>query len=98
MSSRLSVCLLTRDEQRNIERAIRSVEGVADEVVVADAGSTDRTVEVARGLGARVVPFSWDDDFARGRNVAIGQASGDWSSGSTRTRNCYPPVAIGSGR
>ena len=55
MSSRLSVCLLTRDEERNIERAIRSVEGISDEVVVADAGSTDRTEEIARGLGARFV-------------------------------------------
>jgi hypothetical protein len=78
MSSRLSVCLLTRDEERNIERAIRSVEGIADEVVVADAGSTDRTEEIARGLGARFVPFSWDDDFGQGRNVALGEASGDW--------------------
>jgi glycosyltransferase involved in cell wall biosynthesis len=40
MSNRLSVCLLTRDEGRDIGRAIRSVEGIADEVVVADTGST----------------------------------------------------------
>ena len=78
MSSQLSVCLLTRDEERNIERAIRSVAGVADEVVVADAGSTDRTAEIARGLGADVVPFSWDDDFSAGRNFALGHAKGDW--------------------
>jgi hypothetical protein len=78
MSSRLSVCLLTRDEERNIERAIRSVEKVADEVVVADAGSTDQTGEIARSLGARFVPFAWDDDFSAGRNLALAEASGDW--------------------
>ncbi len=78
MANRLSVCLLTRNEGRNIERVIRSVAGVADEVVVADAGSTDRTAEMARGLGAVVVPFSWDDDFSEGRNVALGRASGGW--------------------
>ena len=78
MSSRLSVCLLTRDEERNIERAIRSVRGIADEVIVADAGSTDRTVEVAVGQGARVVPIDWDDDFGAGRNAALEAALGDW--------------------
>ena len=76
--SRLSVCLLTRDEERNIERAVRSVAGLADEVLVADTGSTDRTIEIARGLGAEVFPFAWDDDFSAGRNDVLGRASGDW--------------------
>jgi hypothetical protein len=51
---------------------------VADEVIVADTGSTDRTVEVARGAGARVLVVPWDDDFSEGRNAAIAEASGDW--------------------
>ena len=78
MSSRLSVCLLTRDEERNIARAIGSVAGVADEVIVADAGSADRTGEIAGGLGARFIPFAWSDDFSEGRNLALRQASGGW--------------------
>lgn len=78
MSRRLSVCLLTRNEGPNIERAIRSVGGVADEVVVADTGSTDGTRETARGLGAEVFSIGWDDDFSAGRNFALGRATGDW--------------------
>jgi hypothetical protein len=78
MSTRLSVCLLTRNEEHNIELAIRSVQGLADEVIVAESGSTDRTAEIARGLGARVIPFTWDDDFSAGRNVALAAATGDW--------------------
>lgn len=78
MSNRLSVCLLTRNEERSIEQAIRSVEGIADEIIVADTGSTDRTVELAQGAGARVVSIPWDDDFSAGRNSAINEASGDW--------------------
>ena len=78
MSSRLSVCLLTRDEQRNIGRALRSVAGLADEVIVVDAGSTDQTGEIARSLGATLVPFAWSDDFSEGRNLAIRRASGAW--------------------
>jgi hypothetical protein len=78
MANRLSVCLLTRNEEHNIARAIRSVAGAADEVVVAESGSTDRTAEIARELGAKLVAFAWDDDFAAGRNAALAQASGDW--------------------
>ncbi len=78
MSIRLSVCLLTRDEVGNIERVLRSVEGVADEVIIADTGSTDGTVRRARELGATVVPHVWSEDFSSGRNAALAAASCDW--------------------
>jgi hypothetical protein len=74
----LSVCLLSRNEEEHIGRALRSVAGVADEVVVADAGSRDRTPRIATELGARVLPFGWDDDLAAGRNFLAGQARGKW--------------------
>jgi glycosyltransferase involved in cell wall biosynthesis len=74
----LSVCLLTRNEEKNIVRVLRSVAGVADQVIVADTGSTDATVRLARELGAVVHPFTWTDDFAAGRNFALRQAAGDW--------------------
>jgi glycosyltransferase involved in cell wall biosynthesis len=53
----LSVCIIARNEEKNLPRAIASVRGLADEVVVADTGSTDRTVEIARELGAVVCHF-----------------------------------------
>lgn len=74
----LSVCYLTRNEAAILPRSIRSVAGVADQVVVADTGSTDGTAEVAAEEGARVFAFTWDDDFAAGRNFALAQATGDW--------------------
>jgi tetratricopeptide (TPR) repeat protein len=74
----LSVCLLTRNEAKNIVRAIQSVVGLADEVLVADTGSTDNTVALAQEQGARVLAFAWDDDFAAGRNFALNQAKSDW--------------------
>ena len=70
----LSVCLLTRNDEEHLARALRSVAGVADEVVVADTGSRDRTVQIATELGARVLQFAWEDDFGAGRNFLIGQA------------------------
>lgn len=54
----ISVCIITRDEERNIEACLESV-AFADEIVVVDSGSTDRTVEFATEFGARVIqqPF-----------------------------------------
>jgi len=74
----LSVCLITKNEEKNIARALRSVKKVADEIIVADTGSRDKTVEIARTLGANVCQFVWIDDFSAARNFAISQATKDW--------------------
>lgn len=74
----LSVCIIARNEEKNLPRALASVRGLADEVVVANTGSTDRTAEIARELGAVVCHFPWRDDFSAARNFAIDHARGDW--------------------
>lgn len=74
----LSVCLLTRNEADKLERVLGSVKEVADEVIVADTGSTDATVEKAEALGARVARVAWDDDFSQGQNQALDQVGSDW--------------------
>ncbi|MBI4788178.1 MAG: glycosyltransferase family 2 protein [Chloroflexi bacterium] len=73
----LSIIILTRDEERHIRDCLASVRDFADELLVFDSGSLDRTVEIAREMGARVEarPF---DDFAKQRNAAIAAAHGDW--------------------
>lgn len=74
----LSVVILAKNEQQNIERCVQALSW-ADEIVVVDDGSTDRTVELAVAAGARVVsnPF---ESFARQRNWAMSQAAlkNDW--------------------
>ena len=72
----LSVAIITCDEERNLARTLASV-AFADEVVVVDSGSTDRTVEIARSFGARVFIREWPG-FAQQKNFAIQQCSGDW--------------------
>ena len=74
----LSVCFIARNEEANLRRAIHSVRSVADEVLVADTGSTDKTVDVATEMGAIVHHFPWCDDFSAARNFAISHARGDW--------------------
>ena len=75
--NRISVCLITLNEERNLPRALRSVEGIADEIVVVDCGSQDGTQEIARGHRAKVVPREWTN-FADQKNFAAATATNDW--------------------
>jgi (heptosyl)LPS beta-1,4-glucosyltransferase len=72
----LTVIVLTRDEEQFIERCLSSV-GWADEVLVLDSGSSDRTREIATSLGANVYEQEWLG-YARQRNKAISLATNDW--------------------
>ena len=74
----LSVCLIVKDEEQMLGSCLESVADLADEIVVYDTGSTDRTLDIARAAGARVVEGYWDDSFARARNAALELAVGDW--------------------
>lgn len=75
--NRLSVCLITLNEERNLARALRSINGIADEIVVVDCGSQDRTQEIARAHGAKVVVRGWTN-FAEQKNLAAAAASNNW--------------------
>lgn len=74
----VSVCLIVKDEEEMLAACLESVNGIADEIVVYDTGSTDRTIEIARSMGATVIEGYWDDSFARARNAALAAASGTW--------------------
>lgn len=75
---RLAVLILTKNEEKNIEECIKSV-SFADEVVVIDSGSTDKTQEKAESLGARFVVHEMDEaGFAGQRNFALQQTEAEW--------------------
>ena len=75
---RLSVCLIVKNEEQFLDPCLASIKGLADQLVVVDTGSTDRTVEIARAHGAEVHAFPWNDDFSAARNAALEHATGDW--------------------
>ncbi|MCC6363245.1 MAG: glycosyltransferase family 2 protein [Bryobacterales bacterium] len=73
---KISATIIARDEERNIARAIESLR-CCDEIVVVDSGSIDRTMEIARELGARVIESPWRG-YAGQKNYATEQARYDW--------------------
>ena len=75
---RLSLCMIAKNEAENIGRCIKSVKYLADEIIVVDTGSMDRTVEIAQSLGAKVIAMKWEDDFSKARNLSIEHANCDW--------------------
>jgi len=75
---KLAVIILTRNEEANIEAAIESV-AFADEILIIDSGSTDRTQELAAKMGARVITHPMDEEgFAGQRNFALTQTKANW--------------------
>lgn len=74
---RISACLITRDEEQDLPRCLASIAPVADEIVVVDSGSTDRTPAIAAEFGARFVPHDWEG-FVAQKNLACSLARHDW--------------------
>lgn len=75
---RLSVAMIVRDEEAQLPRALESVRGIADQILVADTGSQDQSCRVALQHGAHVVSVPWSDDFSAARNRCLDYLTGDW--------------------
>ncbi len=75
--NRISACLITFNEEHNLPRALDSLRGVADEIVVVDSGSTDRTLEIARERGAVTYHRAWTS-YSEQKNYAAERATHDW--------------------
>ncbi len=75
---KLSVVLATRNEEENIARCLESVKSIANEIIVFDEYSTDKTAEIAKKLGAKVYLEEHHDIFHITKQKALEKAKGEW--------------------
>ena len=76
--NKLTVIILTKNEEKNIVDVVRNAKQVTDDVLVIDSRSTDKTVALAEKNGAKVVYRAWDNDFAAQRNFAFEYVKTEW--------------------
>lgn len=74
----ISVCMIARNEEKHIEECCRRLQRYGFEIVLADTGSTDHTIELARKYTSQIYHFDWCDDFSTAKNFAIQKSSHDW--------------------
>lgn len=74
----ISVCMIAKNEEQHIEECLKRLKPYHCEIVLADTGSTDRTVELAAKYTDKIYHFDWINDFSAARNYVIAQAENDW--------------------
>lgn len=74
----ISLCMIIRNEEKVLARCLDSVREAADEIILVDTGSTDRTREIAARYTDRVYDFKWKDDFSAARNFSFSKAGMDY--------------------
>ncbi len=74
----ISLCMIVKNEEDWIEGALESVRSVVDEIVIADTGCTDRTLERVRRFSPKIIDFKWTEDFGEARNRTLTEAQHPW--------------------
>ncbi|MEG0091522.1 MAG: glycosyltransferase, partial [Oscillospiraceae bacterium] len=75
---KISVCMIVRNEQAVLARCLDCVKHFADELIIVDTGSSDKTKEIAGQYTDYVYDFLWVDDFSAARNYSYSFATGDY--------------------
>ena len=75
----LSVCMIVRNEAKELPKLLANIRSFADEIIIVDTGSKDKTRKIAKKEPkARVFYHVWNDDFSQARNISLSHAKGDW--------------------
>ena len=74
----ISLCMIVKNEEDTLARCLESIKDIADEIIIADTGSTDKTKEIAGGFTSKIYDFEWIDDFSAARNYSFSKATMDY--------------------
>lgn len=78
MKNEISLCMIVKNEENNLQRCLDSVKDIVDEIIIVDTGSTDKTISIAESFGAQVYSFLWRNNFSEARNESLKYATKDW--------------------
>ena len=73
-----SLCMIVKNEEAVLERCLKSLCDIMDEIIIVDTGSSDKTKEIAGKYTDKIFDYKWCNDFADARNFAASKASGDY--------------------
>ena len=74
----ISLVMIVKNEENHLERCLKSVASLVDEIIIVDTGSTDGTKEIAQKFEAKIYDFKWCNDFSKARNYALSKATGEY--------------------
>lgn len=74
----ISLCMIVKNEEKTLGRCLESIKNIADEIIIVDTGSSDRTIEIAKKYDAKIFEFKWCNDFSAARNYSFSKASMDY--------------------
>ena len=77
-SASISLCLVVKNEELFLRECLASARPFVDEMIVVDTGSTDRSITIAREMGARVFEEPWPGNLAKAHDLPTRHARGDW--------------------
>ncbi|GJQ63598.1 MAG: hypothetical protein SCALA702_26510 [Melioribacteraceae bacterium] len=74
----LTLSMIVKNESKHLSRCLQSVQGLADQIVIVDTGSTDNTIKIAQYHGAEVYNFTWNNNFSDARNFGLMKCRGNY--------------------
>lgn len=75
----LALVMIVKNEERSLDKCLKAVRNLVDEIYITDTGSTDKTIEIAKKYKAHISHFDWINDFAAARNFSLEQSECDWN-------------------
>lgn len=76
---KINLVMIVKNEERCLRKCLKAAKPLVDEIIIADTGSSDRTIDIAKSMGAKVFDFPWVNDFSAARNFALEHSDADWN-------------------
>lgn len=75
---KISLCMIVKNEESNLDRCLKSIYKVVDEIIIVDTGSVDKTIDIAKKYTKKIYNFKWINDFSKARNYSLSKAKCDY--------------------